>query len=287
MRILLVPNYGRPEAVESGLMLELWLSRQGFDVEWAPDHRSGIDREPDVDGCGLVISLGGDGTLLRAARIVTYREVPILGLSYGHLGFLTAASPDETDILKVVGDAIAGELHVSRRATLCCRLFGDGSDDDAAPLFEGFALNDIAVTRGPLSDMVMFDITVSGHHIDCLRGDGVVVSTATGSTGYALSAGGPIVSPDYTGMVCVPIAPHTIQARAFLTSPSDVIDISLSRDRPCVPAVAVDGQYYRGEEAVQRVEVSRGPGDVLLLDYGPESFYNSVSRVFYGVRHDR
>ena len=113
MKILLVPNYDKAEAVESGLMLELWLSRQGLDVVWAPDTRSGIAAEPDIEGCGLVISLGGDGTLLRAARIVTYREIPILGLSYGHVGFLTAASPDDTDILKVVGDALADELHVS------------------------------------------------------------------------------------------------------------------------------------------------------------------------------
>ncbi len=114
-----------------------------------------------------------------------------------------------------------------------------------------------------------------------------MVSTATGSTGYALSAGGPIVSPDYTGMVCVPIAPHTIQARAFLTSPSDVIEIKVSKDRPSVPAIAVDGQFLSFEGEVERVEVRRGDADVLLLDYGPESFYNSVSRVFYGVRNDR
>lgn len=95
--------------------------------------------------------------------------------------------------------------------------------------------------------MVEFDITVSGHHIDRLRGDGVVVSTATGSTGYALSAGGPIVSPDYAGMVCVPIAAHTIQARAFLTSPSDVIELKMSKDRPSVPAIAVDGQFLTCE----------------------------------------
>lgn len=135
--------------------------------------------------------------------------------------------------------------------------------------------------------MVEFDVTVSGHHIDRLRGDGVVVSTATGSTGYALSAGGPIVSPDYTGMVCVPIAPHTIQARAFLTSPSDVVEITMSRERPSVPAIAVDGQFVATDSVVDRVVARRGPGDVLLLDYGPESFYNSVSRVFYGVHHDR
>lgn len=286
MKVFLVPNYYKQEAVESGLALELWLTRRGFEVDWAPDQRSGIESTPDLSDCGLVISLGGDGTLLRAARIVGYSEVPILGLSYGHLGFLTAASPEDRNVLTVVGDALAGELHVSRRATLACDIYSvreDGCED----VCSSFALNDLALTRGPLSDMVEFDITVSGHRIDRLRGDGVVVSTATGSTGYALSAGGPIVSPDYTGMVCVPIAPHTIQARAFLTSPSDVIEIMVSKDRPSVPAIAVDGQFLPFEGEVERVEVRRGDADILLLDYGPESFYNSVSRVFYGVRNDR
>ncbi|WP_102337518.1 NAD(+)/NADH kinase [Collinsella provencensis] len=286
MKVFLVPNYYKNEAVQSGLTLELWLTRQGFEVIWAADQRSGIVSEPDLSDCGLVISLGGDGTLLRAARIVGYREIPILGLSYGHLGFLTAASPQEKDILAVVSDALAGELHVSRRATLDCEvIFLDGAGEEQS--LHGFALNDVAVTRGPLSDMVEFDITVSGHHIDRLRGDGVVVSTATGSTGYALSAGGPIVSPDYTGLVCVPVAPHTIQARAFLTSPSDVVEIKMSKDRPSVPAIALDGQFISCEGEIDRVIARRGEADILLLDYGPESFYNSVSRVFYGVRNDR
>lgn len=286
MKVLLVPNYYKQEAVESGLTLELWLTRQGFEVEWAADQRSGIELTPDLVDCGLVISLGGDGTLLRAARIVGYREIPILGLSYGHLGFLTAASPQDKNILSVVADALAGELHVSRRATLACEIVSVNERGEEE-VCTGFALNDLALARGPLSDMVEFDITVSGHHIDRLRGDGVVVSTATGSTGYALSAGGPIVSPEYTGMVCVPIAPHTIQARAFLTSPSDVVEISVSKDRPSVPAIALDGQFITPFGEVERAVVRRGDADILLLDYGPESFYTSVSRVFYGVRNDR
>lgn len=286
MKVFLVPNYYKNEAVDSGLRLELWLNRQGAEVVWAQDQRSKIVAQPDIEGCDLVISLGGDGTLLRAARIVGYREIPILGLSYGHVGFLTAASPSERDVISVVSDAIAGELHVSRRATLDVDVVGEAGED-APSTVNTFALNDLALTRGPLSDMVEFDITVSGHHIDRLRGDGVVVSTATGSTGYALSAGGPIVSPDYSGMVCVPIAPHTIQARAFLTSPSDVVEIAMSHERPSVPAIAVDGQFITSEATVDRVVVRRGPGDILLLDYGPESFYNSVSRVFYGVHHGR
>lgn len=286
MKVFLVPNFYKPEAVQSGLTLELWLSRQGCDVAWAPDQRSKLQGDPDIDGSDLVISLGGDGTLLRAVRLAGSREIPVLGISYGHLGFLTAASPEDRDVLGVVSDALSGEMHVSRRSMLLARVFST-RDDGSEAVLESVGLNDMALTRGPLSDMVEFHITVSGHHIDRLRGDGVVVSTATGSTGYALSAGGPIVSPDYKGLLCVPIAPHTIQARAFMTSPSDVVEVKMSTSRPSVPAIAVDGQFLNPEGEVDRVEVSRAPYDAMLLDYGPESFYSSVSRVFYGVRrHD-
>lgn len=286
MKVFLVPNFYKPEAVQSGLTLELWLSRQGYDVAWAPDQRSKLQGDLDIDGSDLVISLGGDGTLLRAVRLAGSREIPVLGISYGHLGFLTAASPEDRDVLAVVSDALSGEMHVSRRSMLLARVFST-RDDGSEAVLESVGLNDMALTRGPLSDMVEFHITVSGHHIDRLRGDGVVVSTATGSTGYALSAGGPIVSPDYKGLLCVPIAPHTIQARAFMTSPSDVVEVKMSASRPSVPAIAVDGQFLNPEGEVDRVEVSRAPYDAMLLDYGPESFYSSVSRVFYGVRrHD-
>lgn len=285
MKVFLVPNFYKDEAVQSGLTLELWLTRQGYEVAWAADQRSPLIAEPDIEGTDLVISLGGDGTLLRAAHIVGEREIPILGISYGHLGFLTAASPTECDVLGLVSDALSGELHVSRRSTIACEIRAvreDGTED----VIHACGLNDIAITRGPLSDMVEFDISVSGHHIDRLRGDGVVVATATGSTGYALSAGGPIVTPGFTGMVCVPIAPHTIQARAFLTSSSDVVEVEMSSDRPSVPAIAVDGQHIESQGAVERVLMRRGEADVLLLDHGPESFYKTVSRVFYGVRRD-
>ena len=230
MKVFLVPNYYKQEAVESGLMLELWLTRQGYEVAWAADQRSKIQSTPDIDGSDLVITLGGDGTLLRAARILNHREIPILGLSYGHLGFLTAASPEERDILKVVSDALSGELHVSRRATIAADIVSvreDGTKD----VVRTFALNDMALTRGPLSDMVEFDITVSGHHIDRLRGDGVVVSTATGSTGYALSAGGPMLHPSIPGWVLVPIAPHTLSNRPIVLADSSEIAIEIVAGR--------------------------------------------------------
>ena len=280
MKVLIVPNYAREDAVESSRRLERWLDDEGVDVSWAHDKRLLPDVTAAADGCDLVVSLGGDGTLLRAARIVGYTGVPVLGISYGHLGFLTAAGPD--DLLETVRDALAGELHVSRRATLdieCEFVDRDGSSH----VTHSFALNDFALSRGGAGDMVEFDVSVSGKHIDRLRGDGFVVSTATGSTGYALAAGGPIVTPEFTGMVCVPIAPHTIMARAFLTSPSDVVEIEMSPERPAMRHFFADGQPVRREGGTgTRAVVRRGPGDLILLDRSTQSFYDSVSRVFYG-----
>ena len=285
MKVLIVPNYSRPDALEGARHLEDWLFDQGADVVWARDKKLFPDADDSAEGCDLVVSLGGDGTLLRAARIVGYTGVPVVGISYGHLGFLTAAGPE--DLIVTVGDALAGELHVSRRATLDIECEFEDKEGGTHSR-HCFALNDFAVSRGGAGNMVEFDVSVSGKHIDRLRGDGFVVSTATGSTGYALAAGGPIVTPEFTGMVCVPIAPHTILARAFLTSPSDVVEIEMSPERPVMRHFFADGRPILREKGSRgvRATVRRGPGDIVLLDRNSQSFYDSVSRVFYGVRRD-
>ena len=281
MKVLIVVNHAREDAMESARRLEDWLDERGVDGAWAHDKRRFPLAVDSADDCDLVVSLGGDGTLLRAARIVGYAGVPVLGISYGHLGFLTAAGPE--DLMVTVRDALAGELHVSRRATLDVECEFERPDGTTYTR-HSFALNDFALSRGGAGDMVEFDVSVSGKHIDRLRGDGFVVSTATGSTGYALAAGGPIVTPEFTGMVCVPIAPHTIMARAFLTSPSDVVEIEMSPERPAMRHFFADGQPVRREKDSVGVRacVRRGPGDLVLLDRSSQSFYDSVSRVFYG-----
>ena len=101
MKVFLVPNYYKQEAVESGLMLELWLSRQGYEVAWAADQRSKIQSAPDVDDADLVITLGGDGTLLRAARILNYREIPILGLTMVSWAFCRPRVPRSAEVFRL------------------------------------------------------------------------------------------------------------------------------------------------------------------------------------------
>lgn len=280
MKILIVPNYSRADAVADAHKLEGWLTARGLEPVLLPPHsRSLEDEQIAPEEFKLVVSLGGDGTLLRAARVVGYSEVPIVGISYGHLGFLTSAGPSE--LFVTVERALAGEMHVSHRATLDVE--AEFADEDAgARVVHRFGLNDLAVSRGARGDMLEFEVSVSGNHIDELRGDGFVVSTATGSTAYALAAGGPIVTPEFTGMVCVPVAPHTIMARAFLTSPSDVVEIVMSPERPVERCAFVDGQPLGEGRVLTSVRIRRGSGDILLLDYSSQSFYGSVSRVFYG-----
>ncbi len=185
MKVFLVPNYYKQEAVESGLMLELWLTRQATRSYWLPTSDRRFKARLDIDGSDLVITLGGDVRCCALPASSTIARF-LSWLLDGHLGFLTVpASPREPRVhLQVVSDAV-GELHASCRATIAADIVSvreDGTKD----VVRTFALNDMALTRCRLSHMVEFDITVSGHHIDRLRGDGVVVSTATGSTGYVL-----------------------------------------------------------------------------------------------------
>lgn len=279
MKVLLVPNYSRSVAIEAAQEISEWLEGQDVEVAWAHDKKRDPNGTTSANGAELVVSLGGDGTLLRAAKIVGYSEIPLLGLSFGHLGFLTGAGSDH--VIDSVARALAGEMHVSRRATLSVRL--DMQDASGVERHEDyFALNELSLTRGAAGDMIEMDVSVSGTHIDRIRGDGFVVSTATGSTGYALAAGGPFVHPDYAGMVCVPIAPHTIQARAFLTGPSDVVELNMSPERPAERSAFLDGQLEGRDAFITHASICRGPGDIILLDNGPSAFYNSVSRVFYG-----
>lgn len=279
MKVLLVPNYAKESAVDGARRIADWLEDEGVEVQWAHDKKLYPDRVVDTTGVGLVVSLGGDGTLLRAARIVEYSEIPLLGISYGHLGFLTCGGPD--NLIETVSDALSGELHASHRATLDVEVEFERPDGSIVSE-RRFALNDVSLTHGVRGDMIVFDVSVSGHHIDRLRGDGFVVSTATGSTGYALAAGGPIVTPEFAGMVCVPVACHTIMARAFLTSPADVVELRISRERNAERLFFADGQPMGEGLRGIRAKVRRGPGDIILLDRSARSFYESVSRVFYG-----
>lgn len=306
MRIVIIRNNSNSQALDASLLLATYLASQGIEFEMVdvkslekqPDSLSAADEACANDalaGVDMVVALGGDGTILRTARMVGFSGIPILGINFGHLGFLANTAGD--GVISLVASALAGDAVTEKRTNLCVEVVCVGEHDpydmaDAAYDEEGeaadahphryFALNEVALTRGANGRIIDFSLGVSGEHVADMRGDGFVVASATGSTGYALSAGGPLVAPGFTGLVAVPLAPHTLRARALVTESSDVVELTLESDRSREDATLfIDGNLIELDAPVKRVYVSRGQTPTTLLRCNHDGFYAHVSHVFF------
>lgn len=280
MRVLLVPNVHNPVACATATELASWLAAEGFEPVLVADDAQACGltdfrvAASDVGEPALVVALGGDGTILKAVHSLPEVEVPILGVNLGRLGFLTGAAAGS--VRSAVGEALSGDARVERRATLLARVEMEGRT-----VGEYRALNEVFVGRGS-SRVVAFEMSVNGTLVTRTRADGYIVASATGSTAYALSAGGPILAPDVTGMVVVPVAPHTLAARALVVGPSDTVEVRLPDPGRADACVVVDGDSKPCRRALERVTVSRGPHDVLLVKLGGRDFYEVAAREFLG-----
>ncbi len=296
MRILIVRNNYNPKALESALLLEVYLSSQGVEYEAydTDDFRSSLsmksqDKVEDIDRFDLAVVLGGDGTILRTAAQVKYRRIPILGVNFGHLGFM--CNSNEDGIIPVVAAALAGELTTERRTNLRIDVFCEGDDnvdlDPNASPTEGasasfFALNELALARGAQGRVIDYTYAVAGEKVADVKGDGLVIATATGSTAYALSAGGPLVAPGYSGLIVVPIAPHSLHSRALVTGPSDIAEVFMDPSSANREATMfIDGELIPVERPIRRVVVRSGDEPTILLRYKAETFYTRSSRIFF------
>lgn len=271
MKVLLVPS-GNPEAVKSARYLAARLVIAGIDAEVQPPD---VTDHPvvGIDELALVVPMGGDGTFLAAVRLIEFSSVPLLAFNYGHLAFLSG-NP-ERDEVELVTDALAGDVVFERRSTLQATI----TEADGA-VTEVTALNELVYARGASGRVVEFTYGINGTNIAHLKADGLVISTATGSTGYALSAGGPVVSPGYEGLVVVPVAPHVLNTRAIVSAPSDVIEASVVDSGPGETSMFADGQSLMVKEPVA-IQARRGEREVLFA-LGGGDFFTNVSRVFFG-----
>lgn len=301
MHILIVRNNSNSQAIDASLLLSTYLATQGLkytlldtdDAEFAlcPDvARFSLDQRYD-----LAVALGGDGTILRTSRLAQALRVPILGINFGRLGFL--ANPNDAGVVEIVSAALAGDVVQEQRANLCIKVIcegdaegaGDGEMPAEKPFLYAydeqrtfFALNEIAVNRGDLGRIIDFRLNLSDARIFDMRGDGIIVATATGSTAYALSAGGPLVNPSYQGLVVVPLAPHSLHSRAIVADQSDVVEIDLGDNHPSREAVLfADGEKLEFERRIVRVLVSRGPDPTVLLRYKSTGFYEQAAETFF------
>lgn len=300
MAVLIVCNNSNHEVLEASKLLVTHLERLSIasvavDSQVLPrTSNSPLDaryqprlRYPTESGplaIDLVVALGGDGTLLHAARLVEYSEVPILGVNFGHLGFL--ANPSKYGLIEMVERALGDELIKERRANLCVGvnwLEHDNHTETAsqAHRLDYFALNEIAITRGALGRMIDLSMSVNEASLATIRGDGLVISSATGSTAYALSAGGPLVAPSYNGILIVPLASHSLRVRPVMTAPGETVRIDLfANEATRASSLFLDGSLLYGEGPVHSVTVNCGLHPTILLRHPEMSFYSYVSKTF-------
>lgn len=267
MRLLIVVNKEKPHVMAA---LEQWLPqmRQRAHIAAIID-----DDERDLSGmeADLLLVLGGDGTLLSAARRLHGRQVPLLGVNFGRLGFLASFTPEEMPHYLEV--ALAGNLRAHHRMTIDISVLS--GEAEIGPLdhhaihtarrFGTTALNDAVITAGEPFHMLELEICADGQTPIRYSGDGAIISTPSGSTAYNISAGGPIISPALDAMCVTPICPHSLAFRPVVISPRSTIEIRTLRVNPGTTLIC-DGQAKSRLNEGDRVIIHRAKHDVLIVE---------------------
>lgn len=215
----------------------------------------------------LAIVVGGDGTVLGIARQLAPFKVPLIGVNLGRLGFMTDISREQ--MLPSLGEILDGELESEQRTLLEGIVMREGQK-----IFQAVAFNDIVVARGAGAGMVELRVEVDGHFMYDQRSDGLILSTPTGSTAYALSAGGPILQPELNGIILVPIAPHSLSNRPIVLSDKSEIAIELASG--CDGCVNFDMQYLTNLQQHDRVIVRRSAHTITFLHPKGWSYYDTL-----------
>lgn len=227
--------------------------------------------------CDLVIVIGGDGSLLGAARTLCKTGTLMLGVNRGRLGFLTDISPDELE--QRVGEVLAGEFEVEERFLLDAELYRDG-----VAVGNGEALNEVVVHPGKAVRMIEFELFIDGQFVYSQRSDGLIVATPTGSTAYALSGGGPIMHPKLDVVTLVPMFPHTLSSRPIVIDAASEIRIHIGETNQTYPHISCDGQTRAVAKPDDVLVITRKPQRVQLVHPMGHNFYE-VLRSKLGWSH--
>lgn len=234
-----------------------------------PDHAcEAVSREQLGQRADLVIVVGGDGSLLGAARSLARHKVPVLGVNRGRLGFLTDISPDDID--EKVSEVLAGKFMMESRFLLDMAVTRNGK-----PVGQGDALNDVVLHPGQFIRMIEFELYIDGQFVYSQRSDGLIVSTPTGSTAYALSGGGPIMHPRLEAIVLVPMNPHTLSSRPIVVDGNSEIKILIGDHNTTSPHVTCDGQTHVVAEPGDEIHIHKKPHRLQLIHPLNHNFYET------------
>lgn len=281
--VFLLAHTGRPAAIRSAELVVKGLLRCGLGVRVFAHEAVDLPLPPEVelvtgstpavlDGCELLVVLGGDGTLLRGAEFARASGVPMLGVNLGRVGFLAEAERDDLD--KVVDRVVTREYEVEERMTLdvVVRTNGDVVHQD-------WALNEAAVQKVSPERMLEVVLEIDGRPVSGFGCDGIVCATPTGSTAYAFSAGGPVVWPEVEALLMVPISAHALFAKPLVTSPDSVLAVEVQTGTPH-GVLWCDGRRMLELPAGARVEVRRGAVPVRLARLHHASFTDRLVAKF-------
>ena len=266
--IALIGKYQSREIVESLCLLANNLSERGITVlvealtAEIADPPAELRRWPSCDFAAigeradLAIVLGGDGTMLNAARQLARHRVPLVGVNQGRLGFMTDIA--RSDMLSCIDDLLAGRFTPENRMLLEAEVVRGGS-----PIAAGLALNEVVVDKGAIGRLIEFELFIDGEFIYNLRSDGLIVSTPTGSTAYSLSANGPILHPRVCGIALVPLCPHSLTNRPILIGDRNEIEVRIVRATDS--RVHFDGQLTVDLIPLDTVRIRRSEFSICLL----------------------
>ena len=277
----IIANSEKPESVTMRDKIVGYLNRRGKTCSYQENAQpsenhaySFTDPARVPEDIDAVLVLGGDGTVIQAARDLARRDVPFLGINVGTLGYLTEVEASEYG--QALDTLIRGEYYLEKRRMLCGEVF-----TEEGKTYAGKALNDIVISRQGVLRVVNFQIFVNGRYLNSYNADGMIISTPTGSTGYNLSAGGPIVEPGAEMLLITPICPHTLNARSIVLSGHDQVEIVIGPGRKMEKDRAVatfDGDTEIGLVSGERVKIRRSIHATKLIKLNDQSFLEVLSR---------
>ncbi len=249
-----------------------WLTERGFKTRCDYDtcvylgSAGGLSRDDVPMGCDLVIVMGGDGTLISAARAISGREIPLFAVNLGGLGFLTAITKEE--LFPELERALGGGHRIGKRRLMKVDVIRSGR---AVSHYE--ALNDVVITKASIARMIDLEAYVDDMFVCSYKADGLIVSTPTGSTAYSLSAGGPIIYPTVAAVCITPICPHTLTNRPVIVNSSSVISV-LCRAEDSSGFLTIDGQVGEPLHENDRIECSSSEHELNLIRPPQQKFFD-------------
>lgn len=280
-KVILCPNPYRDNGLEVAKQSKELLEEVGFEtVVCLPFQREGYDDlgmpirplQQEIKSADLLLAFGGDGTILHLARTVALNNVPVLGVNLGSLGFMSELEPEELHRLK---DLASWDFTVESRMMLDVTVIRDGRS-----VYNNIALNDAVISKGSIARVVRLEIFTEEGFLTRVGGDGVIVSTPTGSTGYSMAAGGSIVEPTAQNLLLTPICPHSVRSTAYVLAPDHVITVEAAEANRKFVYLSVDGGKAFSLKNGDKVRVSKSRHTTRLVRLSKKSFCEILDKKF-------